>query len=63
MLRFQGFPETFKIAVDHSAIRAQAGNSVAVPVITAVAAEVMLALRNKKIQDSPTVTAKQRTLF
>ncbi|MDR1385089.1 MAG: DNA (cytosine-5-)-methyltransferase, partial [Planctomycetaceae bacterium] len=63
MLRFQGFPETFKISVDHSAIRAQAGNSVAVPVITAVVAEMMIALRNKKIQDTPTVAVKQRTLF
>jgi DNA (cytosine-5)-methyltransferase 1 len=63
MLRFQGFPETFKISVDHSAIRAQAGNSVAVPVITAVAAEMMLALRNKNIQNTPTVAVKQRTLF
>jgi DNA (cytosine-5)-methyltransferase 1 len=47
MLRFQGFPETFKIPVNHAAMRSQAGNSVAVPVITAVAAEMMMALRIK----------------
>jgi DNA (cytosine-5)-methyltransferase 1 len=64
MLRFQGFPESFKIPVDHSAIRAQAGNSVAVPVITAVAAEMMLALRNKKILNSSIPDAvRQRSLF
>jgi DNA (cytosine-5)-methyltransferase 1 len=63
MLRFQGFPETYKIVVDHTSIRAQAGNSVAVPVITAVAAEMMLALRNNitiKVADTMT---KQPVLF
>jgi DNA (cytosine-5)-methyltransferase 1 len=49
MLRLQGFPETFKIPVTHAAIRSQAGNSVTVPLITAVAAEIMITLRNKKI--------------
>jgi DNA (cytosine-5)-methyltransferase 1 len=63
MLRFQGLPESFKIPVNHSAIRAQAGNSVAVPVITAVAAEMMLALRNRKILNSPITAVKQHSLF
>lgn len=45
MLRLQGFPDSFRIAVPHTAIRAQAGNSVAVPVITAVAARMALAMR------------------
>jgi DNA (cytosine-5)-methyltransferase 1 len=49
MLRLQGFPESFTIPVNHTAIRAQAGNSVAVPVITAVAAEMMIALRERKM--------------
>ena len=65
MLRFQGFPESYKIVVDHTAIRAQAGNSVAVPVITAIAAEMMIALRNNsiiKIQDT-TSKSKQPSLF
>jgi DNA (cytosine-5)-methyltransferase 1 len=62
MLRFQGFPELFKIPVDHTAIRAQAGNSVAVPVIIAVAAEMMIALRNRKMF-TPPIAVKQRPLF
>ncbi|MBC8043357.1 MAG: DNA (cytosine-5-)-methyltransferase [Rhizobacter sp.] len=44
MLRLQGFPDDFKIVVPHSAIRAQAGNSVAVPVIKAIAAQMKKAL-------------------
>jgi DNA (cytosine-5)-methyltransferase 1 len=44
MLRIQGFPETFKIAVSHSAIRKQCGNSVAVPVIDAIAGRMRAAL-------------------
>ncbi|MFA5865118.1 MAG: DNA (cytosine-5-)-methyltransferase [Phycisphaerae bacterium] len=48
MLRFQGFPETFKIVVRHSAIRSQAGNSVAVPVIRAIAAEMISTLNSAK---------------
>ncbi|MDR2762487.1 MAG: DNA (cytosine-5-)-methyltransferase [Planctomycetaceae bacterium] len=63
MLRFQGFPETFKITVPHSAIRAQAGNSVAVPVITAVAAEMIMSLRNKKITSPPQIMLEQQFLF
>jgi len=43
-LRLQGFPESFKIVVKHSAIRAQAGNSVAVPVIAAIASQMVNAL-------------------
>ncbi len=37
LLRFQGFPDNFKIAVSHGEIRKQTGNSVAVPMIRAVA--------------------------
>ena len=48
MLRLQGFPESFRVVVNHSLIRAQAGNSVAVPVIGAIAAEMMTALRVAK---------------
>lgn len=43
-LRFQGFPDSFKIVVKHTAVRAQAGNSVAVPVIKAIAAEMIKSL-------------------
>ncbi len=37
LLRLQGFPETFKIVVSHADIRKQTGNSVAIPMIRAVA--------------------------
>jgi len=60
MLRFQGFPESYKITVGHTAIRAQAGNAVAVPVITAIAAEMMTALRNHALQTIPVVKLQQR---
>jgi len=48
LLRFQGFPEDFKLAVKHSAIRKQAGNSVPVPMIRAVAQEMLKSLRTHK---------------
>lgn len=41
LLRFQGFPEKYRIAVSHSEIRRQTGNSVAVPVIRAVAERIV----------------------
>ena len=45
LLRLQGFPDTFKIVVPYSGTKKQTGNSVAVPVIKAVAAEMLRALR------------------
>lgn len=44
-LRLMGFPDSFKIVVPHTAIRKQAGNSVVIPVIQAVAEEMMKALK------------------
>lgn len=41
LLRFQGFPEKFKIEVSHQEIRRQTGNSVAVPMIRAVAKKII----------------------
>jgi len=46
MLRLQGFPDSFKIVVPYSSIKKQTGNSVAVPVIKAVAHEMLKALKN-----------------
>lgn len=46
MLRLQGFPESYKIVVPYSAFKKQIGNSVAVPVIEAVAKEMLNALNN-----------------
>ena len=44
MLRLQGFPEDYKIVVSYSQIKHQCGNSVPVPVIKAVATEMIKAL-------------------
>lgn len=44
LLRFQGFPDDFKIVVSYGQIRRQTGNSVAVPVIKAVAEKMVKAL-------------------
>ena len=41
MLRIQGFPDTFKIVVPYGHIKHQTGNSVAVPVIKAVARQMV----------------------
>lgn len=40
LLRFQGFPDSFKIAVSHCEIRRQTGNSVAVPMIREIAKRI-----------------------
>lgn len=45
MLRLQGFPEDFKVVVSYSKIKHQTGNSVAVPVIKAVANQMIKALK------------------
>lgn len=45
MLRLQGFPENFKIVVNYSQMKHQCGNSVAVPVIKAVAKQMVKALK------------------
>lgn len=45
MLRIQGFPDDFKIVVSYSQIKHQTGNSVAVPVIKAVANQMINALK------------------
>ena len=41
MLRIQGFPDEFKIVVPYSQVKHQTGNSVAVPVIRAVAEKLV----------------------
>ncbi|TAE28951.1 MAG: DNA (cytosine-5-)-methyltransferase [Candidatus Kapaibacterium sp.] len=49
MLRLQGFPDSFKIVVGYSAMRKLTGNSVSVPVIQAIAGEMMRALRERHL--------------
>jgi DNA (cytosine-5)-methyltransferase 1 len=49
MLRLQGFPENFKIVVSYQAMRKLTGNSVAVPVIKAVADRMIEAIKQCKL--------------
>lgn len=49
MLRLQGFPDDFKIVVPYGKIKHQTGNSVAVPVIKAVAEQMIIALKNYEL--------------
>jgi DNA (cytosine-5)-methyltransferase 1 len=48
LLRLQGFPEKFVIAVSHQDIRRQTGNSVAVPMIRMVAQRINEIITNKE---------------
>lgn len=50
MLRIQGFPDTYKFVLPYGKVKKQCGNSVAVPVIKAIAVEMIKALKayNKK---------------
>ena len=52
MLRLQGFPDTFKMVVPDTQVRKQAGNSVVVPKIEAVARAMTQAM-NQKPQRKP----------
>ena len=47
LLRLQGFPDTYKIVVSNQDIRRQTGNSVAVPMIRAVAKEMDMLLKEE----------------
>ncbi len=44
MLRIQGFPDSYKIVLPYSKVKHQCGNSVAVPVIAAVAKDMVNAM-------------------
>lgn len=46
LLRFQGFPDNYSIAVSHGEIRRQTGNSVAVPMIREIATKINTILSN-----------------
>ncbi len=48
LLRLQGFPEDFKIVVNITQLRKQTGNSVAVPVVTAIAGKMLAALHERE---------------
>lgn len=49
LLRLQGFPEEFKIVVSYQAMRKVTGNSVAVPVIHAIAKEMLKSINGHRI--------------
>ena len=51
LLRLQGFPENFKIVVSYSEVRKQTGNSVAVPVVTAIADRLLECMSRGEIRD------------
>ena len=53
LLRLQGFPENFKIAVSNQDIRRQTGNSVAVPMIRMVAIKINDIIKNKSDYETP----------
>lgn len=62
-LRLMGFPDDFKIVVPDSAVRRQAGNSVVIPVIEAVARHMVAAMRQQALPtpypaDAPTQLAR-----
>lgn len=48
MMRLQGFPENFKIVGNMMQIRKQTGNSVAIPVVHAIAEKMLQALEKRK---------------
>ena len=50
MLRIQGFPDSYKIVTPYSKVKHQCGNSVAVPVIRAVARQMLDVLKQQECQ-------------
>ncbi|MBI2057870.1 MAG: DNA cytosine methyltransferase [Candidatus Yanofskybacteria bacterium] len=50
MFRLQGFPDSFKIVVPDTQARKQAGNSVVVPKIAAVAEAIVTAMKTRPVQ-------------
>lgn len=59
LLRLQGFPEKYKIAVSHQDIRRQTGNSVAVPMIRMVAQKINQIIRNRENETPETKRFKK----
>lgn len=59
MLRLQGFPDSFIINIPYSQARKVAGNSVSVPVIKAIAGEMIESLNKRK----PAIIYKEANLF
>ena len=53
LLRLQGFPEDFEIVANMMQVRKQTGNSVAIPVIHAIAEKMLQALEQRKPMMQP----------
>lgn len=62
MMRLQGFPDDFIINIPYSKLRYVAGNSVSVPVIHAIAENMLCTLSEKKAIDKESM-ASQTTLW
>lgn len=60
-MRLQGFPDTYKVVVSYWQIKQQTGNSVAVPMIEAVAKQMLKAIKKAEEEnmDKKLVEAKQ----
>lgn len=52
MLRLQGFPEDFKVVVGYQSMRKLTGNSVAIPVIEAVAEQMVLSISLHRLKQT-----------
>lgn len=62
LLRLQGFPDTYKIVVSHADIRRQTGNSVAVPMIRAVAQRIDKLLKGADRNAAPKNTRRKKAV-
>lgn len=60
-LRLQGFPEWFQINLPYSSLRKVAGNSVSVPVVTAIADQMIHALRSQSTATAMPMLLKPTT--
>lgn len=65
MLRIQGFPDSYKIVLPYGKVKKQCGNSVSVPVITAIAREMIKSLKRFEVlgEEEALDSNKQFLLF
>ena len=65
MLRLQGFPDSYKIVLPYGEVKKQCGNSVSVPVIAAIARQMIVALKRFEMfgEESPVDIDGQPLLF
>lgn len=61
--RLQGFPDSFKFPVSMTQSYKQLGNSVAVPVIKAIAEKMKIAIENNIIIEVPDLKKEEKELF